>query len=283
MEARIGADVYDEKAMLHEFLYGSGDTHSVYAKAIWPEELKDVDVKDVKKKRPDLRGKAKSPEFAVQFGSDGTAIAPQLGISIAEARQMVVNMLKGMPGLAKFKEKGAKKVQKLGYIEAMPQTGHRVYWWDFEEWKKEQAGRDEVFWMNYKKIKAKKEQAIADGLDKYAYLTPAEKETAQAVSMTFKAASKWHRLALNVPTQGGGAVVLKVAATNLYKWIVDNGYWGKILLVNLTHDEINTEFPEELKDTYPKLVSTIMEEAAAQFYHKLPIPAVPEVNTYWVH
>lgn len=81
----------------------------------------------------------------------------------------------------------------------------------------------------------------------------------------------------------GGAVVLKVAATTLYRWIVNNGWWGKILLVNFTHDEINSEFPEELKDTYPKLVAKIMQDAAAKYYHKLPIPAEAEVDTCWRH
>lgn len=81
----------------------------------------------------------------------------------------------------------------------------------------------------------------------------------------------------------GGAVVLKVACINWYKWVIDNGYWGKILLCNLTHDEMNTEFPEELKDTYPQIVAKIMKDAAAQFYHKLPIPAEAQVGEYWIH
>ena len=42
-------------------------------------------------------------------------------------------------------------------------------------------------------------------------------------------------------------------------------------------------FPEELKDTYPKIVEDIMEKAAAKYYHKLPIPAVAEVGQYWIH
>ena len=77
MEARIGAEVYNEKTLLDEFLYGSGDSHAAYAKVVFAEELKDVDVKDIKKKRPDLRNKVKSIEFAVQFGSDGTAAGNQ--------------------------------------------------------------------------------------------------------------------------------------------------------------------------------------------------------------
>lgn len=65
MEARAGAEVYDEKVLLDEFLYGSGDTHAAYAKVVFAEELKDVAVKDIKKLRPDLRNKVKSVEFAV--------------------------------------------------------------------------------------------------------------------------------------------------------------------------------------------------------------------------
>lgn len=93
MEARIGADVYNEHKLLDEFLYGSGDTHAAYAKAVFAKELEGIDTKDVKAKRPDLRNKVKSIEFAVQFGSDGTAVAPQLKIPVEEARQLVINLL----------------------------------------------------------------------------------------------------------------------------------------------------------------------------------------------
>jgi DNA polymerase I-like protein with 3'-5' exonuclease and polymerase domains len=81
----------------------------------------------------------------------------------------------------------------------------------------------------------------------------------------------------------GGAVVLKEAAIALYKWVIDNGYWGKILFVNFTHDEINSEFPEELKDIYPQLVAKMMQDAAAKYYHKLSIPAEAAVEDHWVH
>lgn len=63
MVARLGADIYNEPAMIEEYLYGSGDIHSLVAKACFPQELADVPVKEIKKKRPDLRKKAKAPEF----------------------------------------------------------------------------------------------------------------------------------------------------------------------------------------------------------------------------
>ena len=266
MEARIGAEVYDEKMLLNEFLYGSGDTHAAYAKVVFAEELKDIDVKDIKAKRPDLRNKVKSVEFAVQFGSDGTAVAPQLGISEEEARQLVSNLLSGMKGLARFKNEGSKKVRASGYVTALEQTGHKVYWASWKDWVKESENWNSEFWDNYK-----------------AYHKGTGDKVALQVKQHFKEASKWDRLALNIPTQAGGAVVLKTAVVNLFNWIIDNGYFNKILLVNFTHDEINSEFPEELKDSYPKLVAQIMKDAAALYYHKLPIPAEAEVDTCWRH
>ena len=67
LESRLGADIYNEPEMLKEFLEGSGDMHSLCAKLVFHEELKDIEVKDIKKLRPDLRKKVKSVEFAKQF------------------------------------------------------------------------------------------------------------------------------------------------------------------------------------------------------------------------
>lgn len=53
--------------MLKEYLEGSGDIHSLVAKACFPDELDGIDVSEIKTKRPDLRKKAKAPEFACQF------------------------------------------------------------------------------------------------------------------------------------------------------------------------------------------------------------------------
>lgn len=63
LESRLGADIYQEQAMLDEFLQGSGDMHSLCAKMVFADELKDVAVKDIKKVRPDLRKKVKAVEF----------------------------------------------------------------------------------------------------------------------------------------------------------------------------------------------------------------------------
>lgn len=66
LESRLGADIYNEPSMLNEFLYGSGDMHSLCAKMVFHEELKDIEVRDIKQLRPDLRTKVKSIELSCE-------------------------------------------------------------------------------------------------------------------------------------------------------------------------------------------------------------------------
>ena len=67
LESRLGADIYNEPEMLEEFLHRSGDMHSLCAKLVFHEELKDVAIEDIKTLRPDLRKKVKPIEFSQQF------------------------------------------------------------------------------------------------------------------------------------------------------------------------------------------------------------------------
>lgn len=123
--------------------------------------------------------------MAVQFGSDGTAVAPVLKISVEEARQLVANLLNGMTGLAKFKKKGSLFVRNNGYIIISPQTGHRVTWYDWKDWKKRQNSFTKEFWEEYRIKHKGTKDAVA-----------------LMVSEHFKTGSYWDRMALNLPTQG---------------------------------------------------------------------------------
>jgi len=95
-------------------------------------------------------------------------------------------------------------------------------------------------------------------------------------------AAKWDRKALNSVTQGTGAIILKDSQIEVFHWVVEHGYFGKILLCNLTHDEANWEFPKEVEE-FPKILEDLMEKSAAKYCKSLPIPAVAEVGEYWKH
>lgn len=146
-----------------------------------------------------------------------------------------------------------------------PITGHKTYWSDFKEWKEQQKSYTKEFWDEYKTIHK-----------------PAKDEVYQKVRKSFQRVSKFDRKALNSPTQGTGAIILKDSQIELFNWVVDNNYFGKCLLVNLTHDECNWEYPENL-ECFPELVREIMEKSASKYCKSLPIPAETAVGDYWIH
>lgn len=126
LEARLGADIYQEHSMIEEFNHGSGDMHSLCAKMVFHEELKDIEVKDVKKMRPDLRSKVKPIEFSQQFGGTAFAVKNNMGCTQEEAEAFVQAYAKGFPGITKFKAKGKKFFDEHGYIICCPTTGCRM-------------------------------------------------------------------------------------------------------------------------------------------------------------
>lgn len=271
LESRLGADIYEEAAMIEEYLNGSGDIHSLVAKGCFPEELKGISVKDIKKLRPDLRKKAKAPEFACQFGGGADAIQNALGCSREEAVVIEKNYYTLFQGIAKFKAEGSKLVRKNGYVLMCKLTGHKMYWWDHAQWCEEHRKFDSEFWDRYKYLKGTLSEEEFKEL-------PIRK----LVSKHFKASSKWDRMALNAPTQGSGIVILKYAITNFYVWIIKNGLFNKVLIDNLIHDEAVIEYPESMPDTY-KVLQTCMEESSALFCKRLPIPASAECGDHWIH
>lgn len=267
LESHLGCDIYKEPAMLEEFLYGSGDMHSLCAKMVFAEELKDVEVKDIKKVRPDLRKKVKSVEFAKQFGGSAHAISQSLGCSLEEAQKFSDYYDKGFQGVTKFKEKGSKFVRTNGYVLICSITGHKMYWWDWKQWKntEDKYHSNEWSWDNYRR----QHKGTGD-------------EVELEVRMHYKAASKWDRMSLNAPTQGTGAIIIKDAATTLFHWIVKQDMFNKVKLCAMVHDELCVEYPKEL-EKFPKFIETIMQSSAAKYCKSLPIPAEGEAAPYWVH
>ena len=266
LESRLGADIYNEKSMLDEFLHGSGDMHSLCAYMVYKDVIpRDTPIKDIKKKFPHQRKHVKPIEFSQQFGGSEYAIQNAMGCTIEEARAFKEAYDSGFPGIADFKKKGSEFVRKYGYILMCKYSGHKMYWWDHKEWIERQKKFTQEFWEEYR-----------------TYHKGTGDSVAKEVSQHFKAASKWDRMALNSPTQGSGSVILKIAMTNFFNWIVDKGYFGKVEIAALVHDESNIIYPEELTDV-PIMQKKCMEDAAALICTKLPIPAEAEVADCWKH
>ena len=256
LESRLGADIYNEPEMLEEFLHRSGDMHSLCAKLVFHEELKDIAIEDIKHKRPDLRKKVKPIEFSQQFGGGAGAVADALGCSKEEAQKFVKAYADGFKGITEFKKKGSAFVRQNGYVLICKHTGHKLYWEDFKKWREIEDLPEYIYKCEY---------------------SPAERKEHEG------AAAKWDRMALNAPTQGTGVAILKLSMTLFFRWLCKEGYFGKVLLCNLVHDEAVIEYPEELKDIVVPKLQEYMEKGASVLCKKLPIPAVPETGLHWIH
>lgn len=263
-EARLAGDIYKDEAIIEMFQKGY-DSHSVYAKIFFKEELKDIDVHDVKKLRPDLRTKAKGPEFALNFGGSEKAIIQSIGCTEEEAHKIIQNYEEGFQGTVEFAKNGSYLVRKNGYVLINPITGHKMYWWDHDAWLREQETFTPQFWEEYRL----KHKGTGDAI-------------AMQVKQHFQAASKYDRMARNSPCQGTAAIILKEAATKLFNWVIDNNLFNIVKFCVFVHDEINIEYPKTMPEIANKL-KEIMEETAAKYCKSLPIPAQAEVSDHWIH
>ena len=222
-ESRLGADIYQDEAFLKEFTEGSGDTHSMFAWAVFKDECKACgceSVADVKKLAKQWRQAVKAVEFAYMFGAAAPTISVAANCTVEQAQRYIDALDKEFVGMAEFAKRGSKFVRKNGYVLICKDTGHKMYWWDHKEWLERQKSFTPEFWEEYK-----------------LYHKGTNDEVAKMVRRHFQAAGKWDRMARNACTQGTGAVIMKSAMTSLFDWIVEHDYFGKIEISASIHDK----------------------------------------------
>ena len=272
-ESVILANISKDKAMIDLFLHGCGDLHSLVAKMVYPDELKDIPVEQVKKLRPDLRKKAKAPEFTFAYGGDANTLISKDHIPKEEAKLIEANYKKGFPGVAAYQSYQRKVVMQLGYINTCPEVGFRAYIYDFEELDRIQKQFNQEFWTKYRKLK------IENPSD------PIVKD----VKHYFKRKSASERQSINYPIQSRGSAIFKIAAVNLFNWVVSNGLFGIVKFCIPAHDEFNIEAPEEIAEQVADKLHECMVRAG-KFICKI-VPLEAEVSrlkngtlpTYWIH
>ena len=153
-ESVILANIAKDTAMIDLFTNGCWDLHSLVAKMVYPEELRDIPVEDVKRLRPDLRKKAKAPEFTFAYGGDANTLIGRDHIPEGEARQIEANYRKGFKGVAAYQAYQRKIVMQLGYINTCPEVGYRAYIYDYDKLKATQNKFNKDFWDTYRRLKA---------------------------------------------------------------------------------------------------------------------------------
>lgn len=135
-ESRIIASVSKDEKMIDLFEHGCGDVHSLVAYMSYPNIIpRDTKIEDIKKLYHNWRQKAKSIEFAINYGGDYNTISKNDGIPVEEAKEIYDNFMEGFPGIKRYQDYCRAAVMRDGYILLNPLTGHRAHIYDAEELK----------------------------------------------------------------------------------------------------------------------------------------------------
>jgi DNA polymerase-1 len=256
-----------DKNLLEFYDKDLGDMHSFVASKMY-NELDGMDLNDIKKKHKDKRQSAKVAGFAINYGGSGIGIADQLGLSVEQGQHIYDSYFKAFPGLKSYFDEAKKFGVENGYVLISPVTGKKSYVDYYDEFSKLKNEMNKDFWDRYKQMKNSN--------------TPTAREMKEKVSQFFRKRGDIERMSLNYPIQGESAEITKLACVYFWtKYLVPNNLLFKVLIVNIIHDEILVETPEEIAQQTAAQLEKAMVDAGAKFCKRVPLKADPCIAPYW--
>ena len=268
-ESRIIASVSKDEKMIDLFEHGCGDVHSLVAYMSYPNIIpRDTKIEDIKKLYHNWRQKAKSIEFAINYGGDYNTISKNDGIPVEEAKEIYDNFMEGFPGIKRYQDYCRAAVMRDGYILLNPLTGHRAHIYDAEELKETRSKMQEPgFWEYYQNARKRNPQdEIVQEVRHY---------------MQRKAASE--KQSINYRIQNRGAMCFKLSSIKLFNWIVDHNLIDKVKMCVPAHDEFNLECPAAIKEQVGKVLIDCMIAGGKPFCPNVFLGADIDINDHWVH
>lgn len=268
-ESRIIASVSKDEKMIDLFEHGCGDVHSLVAYMSYPNIIpRDTKIEDIKKLYHNWRQKAKSIEFAINYGGDYNTISKNDGIPVEEAKEIYDNFMEGFPGIKRYQDYCRMAVMRDGYILLNPLTGHRAHIYDAEELKETHNKMQEPgFWEYYQNVRKHNPQdEIVQEVRHY---------------MQRKAASE--KQSINYRIQNRGAMCFKLSSIKLFNWIVDHKLIDKVKMCVPAHDEFNLECPVAIKEQVGKVLINCMVAGGKPFCPNVFLGADIDINDHWVH
>ena len=256
-----------DKNLLEFYDNDLGDMHSFVASKMY-NELDGMDLNEIKKKHKDKRQSAKVAGFAINYGGSGIGIADQLGLSVEQGQHIYDSYFKAFPGLKSYFDEAKKFGVENGYVLISPVTGKKSYVDYYEEFSKLKNEMNKDFWDKYKQMKNSN--------------TPTAREMKDKVSQFFRKRGDIERMSLNYPIQGESAEITKLACVYFWsKYLVPNNLLFKVLIVNIIHDEILVETPEEIAQQTAAQLEKAMVDAGAKFCKRVKLKADPCIAPYW--
>lgn len=221
-ETYLMASIANDKAIINELTYGSGDIHSLTAYMSYKEIPRDTSIKDIKKLYHNYRQDAKGIEFAINYGGDANTISRNKGIPFTEAKEIYDNYMSGFKGLKAYQDFRRKDWFDKGYILLNPLTGHKAYIYDYKELVDiKEKFKEPGFWEYYREMK---EEAPSC-------------DTVQMVKKFFKRKSASEKQSINYPIQATGSMCLRVSMINFFEYLRHNNLLFKVLICVTPYDK----------------------------------------------
>lgn len=249
-ETYLIASIANDKAIIEELTYGSGDIHSLTAKMAYPDIIGDCPVSEIKSKFKHWRQEAKGIEFAINYGGDANTIANNKGIPLEEAQVIYDSYMNGFKGVKAYQDYCRKDVMEKGYILLNPITRHKAYIYDFPELQRIQSKfEDPEFWQYYREMKKSAPSC----------------DTVQDVKKYFKRKSASEKQSINYRIQGTGALCFKLASIYFFNYLLKENLLFKVKYCIPVHDEINAEAPAEIATEIANKLKACMVKAGEKF------------------
>lgn len=259
-ESIVLANFSKEPNLINFYEKGLSDSHSYVAFLMYPE-LRICNVEDVtpdtldwiKKNHKDKRQIAKAAAFAIAYGGNGATIAKNCNIPKEDGIFVYNQYFKSFPEMSKYFDLGFRRAAHFGYVEFNPIT-KRKFFFNKEE-------------NNYFKYKEEVE----------------ELNYRENIRLYNTSKSEIQRISQNYCIQGSSSDITKYACILYFKEILKRGWWLKVKIVNLVHDEIIIETPHDLTVEAKNLLLDCMKEAAKPFCKIVPLGASADTGDHWIH
>jgi len=265
-ESIVLANFSKEPNLINFYEKGLTDSHSYIAFLMYPE-LKTCDPKDVtseildyiKNNHKDKRQNAKKGAFTIAYGGNGNTIAKNCNIPKEDGEFVYNAYFAAFPKMRQYFDFVAYNAAKNGYIEFNKIT-KRKYFFNQEE--------NDFFAL----------KSIVE--DPYFWRT----SNAVEINKRYKAAkSELSRVSQNFPIQGSSADITKYACILFFKEVLKRNWFNVVKMVNIVHDEIIIEAPEELIELAKDVLLTSMKTAAIPFCPIVPLGASADIGDHWIH
>lgn len=266
-EQIVLANFSKEENLINFYKRGFTDMHSYVAFLMYKdirrcsiEELEPHSLDYIKKEYPDKRYLAKTAGFAINYGGNGATIAKNTGISKKDGEFVYNSYFEAFPNLRQYFDLVFARASHFGYIQFNNITKRKYFFdpIDNNYFKHREQVKSPNFW-----------QENGDARDIFRQYNCAKSEIA--------------RIAQNYPIQGSSSDITKYACILFFKEILAKGWWMKVKMVNLIHDEILTEQPKEIEEEVKNVLLQCMRKAGEPFCPIVPLNATADSGDHWIH